>query len=93
MRMPKDMEIKRLFDNFKKQVNQLKSKKNDLESSISKVKNDLVALQQKQFKAIGEVQTLVKKSVDLREKRAKLEEELKNIKEKLVKLSKIPQFR
>jgi len=87
------MEIKRLFDNFKKQVNQLKSKKNDLESSISKVKNDLVALQQKQFKAIGEVQTLVKKSVDLREKRAKLEEELKNIKEKLVKLSKIPQFR
>ena len=91
--MPEDVEIKKLFTDFKKRVDQLKSMKKDLESSIRKVKNDLVVLHQEQFKALSEVQKLVQKSVDLREKRDKLEEELKNIKEKLLELSKIPEYR
>ena len=84
-----DVEIKKLFQDFKKQITNLKSKRTYLENNLKKMKSDLEALQQEEFSALNNLQKLIKDGIVLNEKRAQMETELNDIKEKLLKLTKI----
>jgi len=84
-----DVEIKKLFQDFKKQIANLKSKKTYLENNLKKMKSELEALQQEEFSALNNLQKLIKDGIVLNEKRAQMETELNDIKEKLLKLTKI----
>jgi len=84
-----DVEIKRLFQDFKKQIVSLKSKKTYLENNLKKMKSELADLQQEEFSALNNLQKLIKDGIVLNEKRAQMETELNDIKEKLIKLTKI----
>jgi len=84
-----DVEIKKLFQDFKKQITNLKSKKTYLENNLKKMKSELEALQQEEFSALNNLQKLIKDGIVLNEKRAQMEAELNDIKEKLLKLTKI----
>lgn len=84
-----DIEIQRLFKNFKKQVEELRSKRVDLESSLGDVKRDIQALQQEEFETLKNLQKLLENSSELNQKRSKLENELKTLEDKLIKLTRI----
>ena len=84
-----DVEIKKLFQDFKRQIVNLKSKKTYLENNLKKMKSELEALQQEEFSALNNLQKLIKDGIVLNEKRAQMETELNDIKEKLLKLTKI----
>jgi chromosome segregation ATPase len=84
-----DVEIKKLFQDFKKQITNLKSKRTYLENNLKKMKSELEALQQEEFSALNNLQKLIKDGIVLNEKRAQMETELNDIKEKLLKLTKI----
>ncbi len=87
--MDEDVEIKKLFTGFKKQIEELRSKKTNLEASLNNVKNDLIALQDEEYKTLQNLQKLLKSSTDLNKKRAQVEIELGLIEDKLIKLTKI----
>ncbi len=84
-----DVEIKRLFQDFKRQIDNLKSKKIYLENNLKTVKSDLTTLQQEEFNALNNLQKLIKDGIILNEKRTQMETDLNEIKEKLIKLTKI----
>ena len=84
-----DVEIKKLFKGFKKQIEELRSKKTNLEAGLNNVKNDLMALQDEEYKTLQNLQKLLKSSTDLNKKRAQVETELSLIEDKLIKLTKI----
>jgi len=84
-----DIEIKRLFQDFKKQITNLKTKRVSLEGNLKKIKSELASLQEEEFKALSNLQKLIKDGIVLNEKRAQIETELNDIKEKLLKLTKI----
>jgi len=84
-----DIEIQRLFKNFKKQVEELRSKKVDLESSLGDVKRDIQALQLEEFETLKNLQKLLENSSELNQKRTKFELELKTLEDKLIKLTRI----
>ena len=84
-----DVEIKRLFQDFKKQVSNLKSKRTQLENNLKKVKSELATLQQEEFNTLSNLQKLIKDGIVLNEKKTQMETELNDIKEKLLKLTKI----
>ena len=84
-----DVEIKRLFQDFKKQIANLKSKRIYLENNVKKIKSELAALQEEEFSALNNLQKLIKDGIVLNEKRTQMETELNDIKEKLIKLTKI----
>ena len=84
-----DVEIKKLFQDFKKQITNLKSKRTYLENNLKKMKSELADLQQEEFSALNNLQKLIKDGIVLNEKRAQMETELNDIKEKLIKLTKI----
>ena len=84
-----DIEIKRLFQDFKKQITNLKTKRVSLEGNLKKIKSELACLQEEEFKALSNLQKLIKDGIVLNEKRAQIETELNDIKEKLLKLTKI----
>ena len=84
-----DVEIQRLFKSFKKQVEEMRSKKTDLETSLNDVKRDIKALQQDEFEALKNLQKLLQSSSELSQKRTVLELELKTLEDKLLKLTKI----
>jgi len=84
-----DVEIKKLFQDFKKQINNLKSKRTLLENSLKKIRSELTTLQQEEFKALTNLQKLIKDGIVLNEKKDQMETELNDIKEKLLKLTKI----
>jgi len=84
-----DVEIKRLFQDFKRQIDNLKSKRIHLENNLKTIKSDLTTLQQEEFNALNNLQKLIKDGIILNEKRTQMETDLNEIKEKLIKLTKI----
>lgn len=84
-----DIEIKRIFQDFKKQIASLKAKKIHLENNLKAIKSELTTLQQEEFNALNNLQKLIKDGIILNEKRTQMETELNEIKEKLIKLTKI----
>jgi len=84
-----DVEIQRLFKGFKKQVEELRSKKADLDSTLGDLKRDIQALQQEEFETLKILQKHLEKSTELNQKRAEVEAELKTLEDKLIKLTRI----
>jgi len=84
-----DVEIQNLFKSFKKQVEELRSKKTNLEAALNNIKSDLLSLQDEEYKTLEKLQQLLKSSTDLNRKRAETEAELGTMEEKLLKLTKI----
>ncbi len=84
-----DVEIRRLFKSFKKQVEELRTKKSNLESVLSDIKRDTLALQEQEFNTLKNLQKLLQDTTEMNRKRAKTEAELNLIEDKLIKLLKI----
>lgn len=83
------MEIKEIFSKFKNQVEDLKSKRVKVEKSLEEVINELKAVQDEELKLRDNISILVKKEVDLNQKRIELEKQLILVKDKHSKLLKI----
>lgn len=82
-------EIKEIFSKFKNQVEDLKSKKGKIEKSLEEVINELKAVQDEELKLRDNISILVKKEVDLNQKRIELEKQLILVRDKHSKLLKI----
>lgn len=83
------MEIKEIFSKFKNQVEDLKAKKAKLEKSLEEVISELKSVQDEELKLRDNISILVKKEVDLNQKRIELEKQLTFAKDKHSKLTKI----
>jgi len=84
-----DVEIQKLFKSFKKQAEDLRLKKTNLEVNLNNIRSDLMTLQEEEYKTLESLQKLLKSGTDLNRKRAELEAELTAIEDKLLKLTKI----